>query len=524
MDVIMFDPIKLEIYKSLFTAITDEMGIVLQKSAFSSNIKERRDFSCALFDQKGDLVIQAAHIPVHLGSMQLAVKETLKLMPLYPNDIVMTNDPYTGGTHLPDITLITPFFEGGNPDPLFYLANRAHHADVGGMTPGSMPLSTSIYQEGLRIPPVKIMKYRHEDSDLMSLFLSNTRNREEREGDIEAQKASLEVGKDRLKELIVKYGSDEVLSYMKELQDYAERIMRKRISKIPDGLYTFQDYMDDDGVSEDPVKIAVQIKISDEQAVVDFTGSDEGAEGCINANLPIVTSAVFYVFRSIIQGSVPSNAGLMRPIEIITKRGSLVHAEFPSAIAGGNVETSQRLVDVLYGALSQVLKDQIPAASQGTMNNLTLGGYDPFRKREFSYYETIAGGMGGRPGKPGLHAVQSHMTNTLNTPIEALETTFPLEVVRYAIRKDSGGIGKYQGGDGIIREIRVLTATRGSILSDRRTHRPYGLHGGEDGMSGENYLIRKGIKTKLPSKTNLELQAGDVICIHTPGGGGHGKL
>ncbi len=517
----MFDPIQLEIYKGLFTAVTDEMGVVLQKSAFSPNIKERRDFSCALFDQKGDLVIQSAHIPVHLGSMQVCVKRVMEKVLIDEGDIVMVNDPFMGGTHLPDITLIAGCFHQGKL--LFYLANRAHHSDVGGMTPGSMPLSTSIYQEGVRIPPVKIIKNNELNEDVFELLLSNMRNRPEREGDFNAQISSLKIGKKRLDEYLIKYPVDEILNYMTELQNYSERIMRACISGIPDGLYSFSDQMDDDGITDQPINIAVDITISKDQATIDFSQSDNQVTGGINCNLAITTSVVFYVFRSLISMKVPSNAGIMRPLNVITRNGSIVDACFPSGIAGGNVETSQRIVDVLYGALSKALPDRIPSASQGTMNNLSIGGIDINTGKEFSYYETIGGGMGARPGKNGLSAIQTHMTNTWNTPIEALENTYPFEVLRYSIRKHSGGQGKYCGGDGIIREIKVFTPCHATILSERRKNPPYGLQGGENGKSGENYLIRKGIKQNLPSKCNLDLMKDDIIVIQTPGGGGFGK-
>ncbi|MBI4640269.1 MAG: hydantoinase B/oxoprolinase family protein [Candidatus Tectomicrobia bacterium] len=519
----MYDPIRLEIFKNLFASVAEEMGVTLCRTSFSPNIKERRDFSCAIFDKGGDMVVQAAHIPVHLGSMPLSVLSAIQHVPhLEPGDAVILNDTFKGGTHLPDITLVSPVFLEGIDTPVLFVANRAHHADVGGMTPGSMPLSTEIFQEGIRIPPVKIAKRGVIERDLLDLILANVRTPEEREGDLTAQFAANNTGVRRLIEVIQKYGFEEVQLYMRELQGYAERMTRKAIEEIPDGEYTFEDYLDNDGITDDPVKIAVKITIQGDSATLDFSGSSPQVRGSLNANHAITLSATFYVFRCIIEADIPSNSGGMVPLNVIVPPGTVVNANFPAAVAGGNVETSQRITDVILGALAKAIPEKIPAASSGTMNNLTIGGYDPFRQKGFAYYETIGGGMGARPTMDGIDAVHTHMTNTMNTPLEALEHEYPFRVAKYAIRRGSGGAGRFRGGDGIVREVELLCDARVTILSERRNFPPYGLQGGQPGARGENRLIRGDEVITLPSKVSLPAKAGDIISISTPGGGGYG--
>lgn len=516
-----FDPVKIELYRNIFSSIAEEMGAALQRSSFSPNIKERRDFSCAVFDAEGNMIEQAAHIPVHLGSMPLSVKSAIEeVNRLEPGDVVILNDPFKGGTHLPDITLVKPVFKGDKL--LFLVANRAHHADVGGASPGSMPISTDLIQEGLRIPPMKLMKKGELNRELLELILANVRTPWEREGDLNAQIAALNVGERRLREMIDRYG-DELIEYSSHLLDYAERIMRSVISGIPDGRYEFEDFLDDDGVSGEPVGIRVAVEIEGDEAVVDFTGSSKQVRGCVNATYAITLSAVFYVFRSLAPPYTPSNSGCLRPIKVIAPRGSVVNASFPAAVAGGNVETSQRIVDAVLGALLKAIPEKIPAASCGSMNNVAIGGYDPFRGRPFAYYETIGGGMGARPSKDGLSGVHTHMTNTMNTPIEAIESYYPIRVRGYRIRRGSGGEGRFRGGDGIVREIEVLCDAEATIISDRRRFPPYGAMGGKPGKPGLNLLIRGGSVKKLPSKTALPLKAGDILRIETPGGGGYGS-
>ena len=523
-DEVNTDPIKLELYKNMLTSVAEEMGVTLQRTAFSPNIKERLDFSCAVFDNAGKMVAQAAHIPVHLGSMPLSVLAAIAHTEMMPGDMIALNDPYRGGTHLPDITLVAPIFsdEDGSK-PVFFVANRAHHADVGGMTPGSMPIATSVIQEGIRIPPVKLIRGGALDTDLWEFILANVRTPEERRGDMEAQLAANRVGERRLQEMTSKYGATEITAYMQELCAYASRMVRARLQEIPDGRYIYTDVLDNDGITDEPIEIRVAIEIEGDTALVDFTGTAKQVRGSVNAIYAITLSAVFYAFRCIAGADVPANAGCLEPIRVVAPEGTVVNAMFPAAVAGGNVETSQRIVDVLLGALAQACPDQIPAASSGTMNNLTIGGYDASRRKDFTYYETIAGGMGARPNRDGIDAIHTHMTNTMNTPIEAIETNYPMQVETYAIRRGTGGEGKFRGGDGVIRALRLLTDAEVTILSERRTQGPYGLQGGEAGEPGRNVLISGGEERPLPGKVSISTREGDVIRIETPGGGGYGK-
>lgn len=541
-----FDPTTLEIYRALYTSVAEEMGIALRRTAFSPNIKERRDYSCAVFDAQGRVIAQGDHMPVHLGSMPMAVSAAIKAVDLKPGDVVAINDPFSGGTHLPDVTLVMGVFAGPTDDrrpttvnnravdrrrssvvrPLFYVANRAHHADIGGATPGSMGMATDVYGEGLCIPAIRLVREGKLDDDLMRLILANVRGLDERRGDFQAQIGSLKTGELRLLEIVERRGVTEAAEYAAHLIDYSARLMRHAISAIPDGHYEAIDVLDDDGVSEREVPIKVRISIKGAQARIDFTGSASQVDGPINAVEAITVSAVSYVFRCLLGDDVPASAGLMDPIEVIAPNGTVVNAVHPASVAGGNVETSQRIVDVLFRALAGGLPELIPAASQGTMNNLTIGGIDSrpgFVAREFSYYETVAGGMGARPDRDGMSAVHTHMTNSLNTPAEALEYAYPLRVREYKVRKGSGGKGKHRGGDGVIREIETLVPARMSLLADRRKHGPYGLAGGDEGKPGNASIIREGHARRLKSKGSWELKAGDRVRIETPGGGGFGR-
>jgi len=518
-----FDPIKLEVYKNLFSSIAEEMGVALCRTGYSPNIKERRDFSCALFDGRGEMVAQAAHIAVHLGSMPLSVKSAVEKVPMEPGDVVIVNDPFSGGTHLPDLTMVSPVYPAGARSPLFYVANRAHHADIGGMSPGSLPLSTEIFQEGFRIPPVRLVAGERMQKDVLALILANVRTPQEREGDLTAQVAANRIGERRMLEVCGKYGTSEVLRYTEELKGYAERMTRAAVAGIPDGEYRFEDWLDGDGVLPGPVRISVTVSVRGDTAVVDFSDSAPQVRGSVNATYAITLSAVFYVFRSIVGGDIPSNAGIMRPLRVVTQPGTVVDARFPAAVAAGNVETSQRITDVLLGALAQALPERIPAASAGTMNNLTVGGVDPRTGGAYAYYETIGGGCGATPAHDGASAVQTHMTNTMNTPVEALEHAYPLKVTRYAIRSGSGGKGRFSGGDGIHRDIEFLAPATVTMISERREIPPYGLSGGEPGSCGEDVLVHRGEETRLPGKFHITVETGDRLLVSTPGGGGFGR-
>ncbi|MFB0564062.1 MAG: hydantoinase B/oxoprolinase family protein [Candidatus Aminicenantaceae bacterium] len=516
-----FDPIELELFKNIFISISEEMGAVLGRTSLSPNIKERRDFSCALFNQKGETFGQGSHIPVHLGAMPLSVQAAFKACSFEEDDLVVLNDPYRGGTHLPDITCILPVFI--DKKLAFFVANRAHHSDVGGMTPGSMPLATEIYQEGLIIPPLKLIQKGKLERDILNLILANVRTPEERKGDLMAQMAANQKGKQRLEEVVKKYGLKKIQRYTDLIQLYTEKILRETIREIPDGEYVFTDYLDDDGIVNESINISVRLQIKDDEAFIDFSSSSPQVEGSVNANFAVTYSAVLYVFRSLIEEDIPFNTGLMKPLKIKAFPGSVVNARYPAATAGGNVETSQRIVDVLLGALSQAIPEKIPAASSGTMNNIAFGGYDPAKKTTFAYYETIGGGMGASADLPGLSGVHTHMTNSLNTPLEALENYLPLKIRKYCLRRGSGGRGKNKGGDGIVREYEFIVPTHVSIISERRKFSPYGVLGGKQGTKGKNILYSRGKKIILNSKVNIKVNPGDILRIETPGGGGYGQ-
>nr|HMQ56306.1 hydantoinase B/oxoprolinase family protein [Anaerolineae bacterium] len=431
-----YDPIQLELFKNRFASIAEEMGVVLRRTSYSPNIKERLDFSCAIFNAQGEMIAQAAHIPVHLGAMPVSVKSAIERLTFEPGDVAILNDPFAGGSHLPDITLITPVFIKAETDdwqaeapkevtpatfqsshlptfPLFgFVASRAHHADVGGMAPGSMPLSTEIFQEGLIIPPLKLVERGQLNDGVMQLLLANVRTAEERAGDLRAQLAANTKGVERLLEVINRYGPAEVSLYMAGLLQYAERMTRALLAGLPDGVYEFIDYLDDDGIDPDPIKIAVKITIQGDEAQVDFSNSALQVKGSVNSVYAVTLSATLYVFRALIGLDIPANSGCLAPLSLIAPEGTVVNARPPSAVAGGNVETSQRITDVLLGALAQAAPSRVPAASQGTMNNVLIGGWDPEEQRAYTYYETIGGGMGAGASGPGADAIQCHMTNT----------------------------------------------------------------------------------------------------------------
>ena len=537
------DPIELELFRNIYHSIAEEMGAALRRTAFSPNIKERRDYSCAVFDAAGSVIAMGDHMPVHLGSMPMSVRAAIDECLPGPGDVVMLNDPFRGGTHLPDITLIAPVFVTGNsraasssprtgrtkksnvptPRPDFYVASRAHHADVGGTYPGSMGPCREIYQEGFRIPPVRLVRAGQTDTDVLRLLLNNVRTPNEREGDLGAQIAACHSGAQRLREVCTRYGLTRSQQFARELQKYSERMMRAFLASLPPGKYFAEDFLDNDGVTDNPVKISVIVSLNGPAATVDFSASDPQVQGAINAVEAITFSACFYVFRCLLADDVPATAGLMRPIRVIAPEGTIVNARPPAAVAGGNVETSQRIVDVLLRALAQAIPERIPAAASGTMNNLTIGGIDPRTGNSFAYYETIAGGMGARPTKDGVSAVHCHMTNSLNTPAEALEYAYPLRVRQYSLRLGSGGSGRHRGGDGIVREIEILTDADVTILADRRLRRPYGLSGAAEGAPGHTEIIGHDGKSEiLPGKCSVRVCKGERVRVSSPGGGGWG--
>jgi N-methylhydantoinase B/oxoprolinase/acetone carboxylase alpha subunit len=516
------NPIEFEVFKNLFLSIAEEMGVTLCRTGFSPNIKERLDYSCAVYDADGNTIAQGDHMPVHLGAMPLSVRAAIDAVVMEPGDIVMLNDPFQGGTHLPDITLVSPVFLARATRPAFYVANRAHHSDVGGMSPGSMPVAREIYQEGFIIPPVRLVRRGRMVDDVMALLLANVRTPDEREGDIAAQIAANRVAEARLRDVVTRYGTPKTMRYASALQDYTERVVRHAIRGIPDGVYAFEDALDDDGFGSGPVVIRVAVTVKKDGAVVDFTGSAPQVTGSVNANYAITLSACLYAFRCLVQDDVLYNAGVGRPIRVVAPEGSIVNARRPAAVAGGNVETSQRITDVVFGALGKAQPDGWPAASQGTMNNVTLGGANPRTGRPFAYYETMGGGMGGRKGMPGLSGVHTHMSNTRNTPVEAIEHYLPVRIRQYGLRTGSGGKGGARGGEGLVREYEMLTDTSVTLLTDRRVGQPYGVLGGKPGGRGRNTLIREGKEDVLPGKVQVTLRAGDRLRVETPGGGGYG--
>ena len=520
-----FDPITLEVLRNALEAIAQEMGGVLKRTSFSPNIKERMDASCAIFDAKAQLVAQAEHVPVHLGSMLKAVGPTIAAVGrLDPGDVVIVNDPFVGGAHLPDITLIAPAHIG---DTLVgYVATRAHHSDVGGMEPGSMPgKSSEIYQEGIIIPPVRLYARGELQTDVMRLILANVRTATERRGDLNAQLAAIRIGERRLNELVERYGVCVLAEGFDAILDYAERRMRNRIAELPPGSYVAEDRLDDDGSSDEPVVIKLRLDVTRDKLTLDFAGSAPQRRGNINAVAPMTHSAVFFAVKILTDATIPANTGILRPVEIRIPAGSFLNAQLPAAVCAGNTETTQRVADTVLRAFAQLAPNRIPAASQGTMNLIGVGGIDPRNGRSYTYIETIAGGQGGRPAGDGMDGVQCNMTNTMNTPIEALEISYPLRVERYEIRENSGGAGHHRGGHGVIRSLTVIDhEARVSLQSDRRRFPPYGLHGGSDGTTGRNWVRDwDGNVRDLPGKVSLTLHAGETVGVETPGGGGWGR-
>ena len=502
------DPVTLSVLASALSGVAEEMGAVLIRGAYSSNIKERRDCSTALFDANGNMVAQAEHIPVHLGAMPEAVKAVMARDP-EPGDVFAINDPYSGGTHLPDITLVSPVTH--SHDIVGYAVTRAHHSDVGGMRPGSMPSdSREIFQEGIIIPPVRLVENGEYVPDVLRLLLANVRTPGLRRGDLRAQIAANNVADERVRELIDRRGRDTVLTAFREVVLYAEKRSREAIRELPDGEYSAEDFMEGDGSTDDDIPIKASVTIDGDTMTVDFSGTADGARGNINCPLPVTRSACFFALRVLLPKDLPANAGTYAPLEMRAPEGSLVNAAYPSAVVAGNVETSNRIADTVLAALSGFAPDDIPAQGQGTMNNTIIGGSGG--ASNWTYYETIGGGQGASSRGPGPSGVHVGMSNTLNTPIEAFELEYPMRVTRYEILYDSGG-------DGVVRAIQVLEPATLSLLTDRRRHAPKGVAGGEPGRVGRNLLNGR----ELPPKTSRELEEGDTVTVETPGGGGYGQ-
>jgi N-methylhydantoinase B/oxoprolinase/acetone carboxylase alpha subunit len=508
------DPAALQVLIARLRGIADEMGAVLRRAAYSPNIKERADCSAALFTADGELLVQAEHIPVHLGSMPAAVRAALDAVgdDAGPGDQIVLNDPFAGGTHLNDVTLVAPVFV--HDELVAWVANRAHHADLGGMAPGSMPPdAVEIHQEGLRVPPVLL------SPGVAELFVASSRAPDERRGDLAAQRGANVVGARRLATAIERLGSTEAL---REIVDYGERRMHAALRAVPDGSWTFDDVLDSAGprpTQQSPTRVVVTVTIDGETATFDFTGTDPQRPGNVNAVEAVTVSAVAFALRAAIDPTLPANGGAMRPVRVVAPAGTVVAALPPVAVGAGNVEVSQRVADVCLGALAAALPDRVGAAGQGTMNNVLIGGAG------WVYYETIGGGQGGRPWRAGMSGVHTAMTNTLDTPVEALERGLPLRVRRYGLRSASGGAGLHPGGDGIERELEMLQDAVVSLVTERRVSRPWGLAGGGPGATGENHVLPAGVEanaTALPDKVTIELSAGDVVRVRTPGGGGYG--
>jgi len=520
------DPITLEVMRNAFQSVAEEMGAALIRTALSTNIKDRRDCSTAIYTAGGDLVAQAEHIPLHLGLMVSVVKKTLERFPvdyLEPGDAIITNDPYISGSHLPDICMITPLFVDDRC--LALLANLAHHVDIGGISPGGMPtISTEIFQEGIRIPPIKLRKQGKIDDQIMALITNNVRTSYETYGDFQAQLAANNVGERRLRETISKYGQNMVTFYMDEIINYSERRMRNRIKELPKGVFTFEDFLEGDGLSEDILKIKVTLAIKEDRILVDFTGTDPQAQGSVNATRAVTMACVFFALKSSIDPDLPSSEGASRPIEVITPQGTLVNPNFPAPVSNANINTAQRIADVVLGALSKAIPERIPAASTGSMSIFTIGGVNPRTGEYYSYIETYGGGHGAMDDQDGMDGVHTNMTNTRNAPVEVIEIAYPLRVERYGLVPDSDGPGKSRGGLGMTREITILDHKAMITLgTERRKIRPWGLMGGKPGGGSDCWIISpEGQKQALPSKVTTQVEPGTRIVLRTAGGGGFG--
>ena len=510
------NPVQLSIFSSKVSSIAVEMGVVLQRSAFSPNIRDRLDYSCAIFNSAAELCAQAAHIPVHLGSMAYAMKSVVDRFDWEEGDTLVLNDPFLGGTHLPDVTLVSPVFF--DKSLCGFVANRAHHAHIGAESPGSMPVSSSLYEEGLVIEPQMLAREGQLVADVWQRICSELGDNDETSGDFLAQLSANRKGVERLSKLVSDMGAEAFQQGLDKLNNYSEELARNTYTQIPDGSYKATDFMDDDGQGGKDIPLTLKLEVSGSDIRLDFSGTSDQVAGNINCPISVVAAAVYYVFRCLLPASAPACAGMFRSIEIQAADGSLLNAQRPAAVSAGNVETSSRIVDLVITALSQAIPDKMPADSQGTMNNLAMGHAGDSENPRWNYYETIAGGMGAADGKRGLSAVQSHMTNTFNTPVEVLETSFPLRISAYAIRKGSGGDGRYQGGNGLVREYQFLKPARASLLTERRRYQPKGVFGGMPALEGKNLLNDE----VIVSKCEISVEAGDRLRIETPGGGGYG--
>ncbi len=513
------DPARLAVWNALLASTAEEMGVTLWRTGHSPNIRERRDFSCAVFDASGEMAAQAAHIPVHLGAMPESVAAVATLAPWNEGDVAIVNDPYLGGTHLPDVTLVAPVFASG--ELIGFVANRAHHADIGGMTAGSMPVATELYQEGVIIPPLKLREGGRLNEALLALILRNVRTPAERRGDFDAQLGALGTGAARLGALASRYGNAELARWMRELTDYAERLTRSVLASVPDGSWKAADVME--RADGELLPVRVRATVAGDGISVDFAGSADEQAASINAVAAVTRSAVVYCVRCLLPPDAPSNAGVFRPVQVTLPEASIVNARPQRAVSAGNVETSQRIVDVVFAALAQALPERIPAASAGTMSNFTFGGVRPDGE-PFAYYETVPGGAGAGPGGDGESGIQTHMTNTANTPVESIESAFPVRIRRFELRTASGGAGLHRGGDGVVREIEFLSGADVSLIGDRRSTGPPGTGGGKAAAHGENALTRAGGEREpLAGQQQLRAGPGDRIEVRTPGGGGWGS-
>lgn len=514
------DAVQLSIFANRLAGICEEMGALLRRCAFSPNIKDRLDFSCAIFDGDGELCAQAAHIPVHLGSMAYAMRDLVSGRDWREGALLVVNDPYLGGTHLPDVTVVAPVF-AGSAVPLAFVVTRAHHANIGATAPGSMPISRHLEEEGEIIAP-QWLRYEGQWQQALVRRLAGSdaadAHSSPRFGDFVAQASACDAGAAWLGQLISERGVTWFHAGVAALNAYGERLAGQMIAAMPDGVYQFTDYLDDDGQGTLDIAVHVILTIKGERAEVDFSGTSPQVPGNINCPLSVAAAAVYYCFRCLLPAAVPACAGLFRPISLRAPAGSLVNAQRPAAVAAGNVETSSRIVDAVLGALAQAIPELIPAASQGSMNNLAMGAHATPGGAGWDYYETMGGGMGAAPGRDGLSGVQTHMTNTLNTPIESLERHYPLRVWRYALRHGSGGNGQFKGGDGLERELEFLAPAQVTLLTERRRHAPWGLAGGSNGTPGENRL--NGVL--VPGKTTFQARPGDRLTVASAGGGGYG--